>query len=733
MNKNLFPITFKLFGMIFSNKATSFYIKIMFKVLMKYLKHHGTIATVKLFKQIRLHVTRYLCGSPLKINSMMIGIDKDGWPKIISQMKVLADGNRQDKQLLLSLLFLSRTFIETNKDKLVPDYSSITDPRKTKKEYIIPSGYIKDWVLNNHLGINKIDFKDTDHFLSVKSSPTGPSTLTALWGIWNHSYDSLQSIFNITSESGIQNLQSMLNFSFNKNMEGEKKKNWSKNYLGNLSLIFDPECKVRIVAMLDYTTQLYLKPIHKALFVNLKKLNQDRTFTQDPFNKWLDNDESFWSIDLTSATDRFPISLQRRMISYMYGDHKFGSSWEYLLTNRVYARKGLPPVKYTVGQPMGAYSSWPAFTLSHHLVVSWSAHLCGLSNFKEYIILGDDIVIKNNIVAKKYMYVMSKLGVDLSPTKTHVSVNTYEFAKRWINNGLEISPLPMNGIVNNITNPYIVLMNLYDFFKIKRNSYTYSGGLLNLLEGLYRDTKLIKSNGKTYYLNLNKFKNLDSYLFALNDVFGYITYDQIRSYFVSKNHDLIIPGPAIIRNFMSHVASSGLSNLTMSSVTKSNGLVSRLTNSIGALKIDDPNDLVELPLFKGIYSYIQSLKDSVQKWNREEITLVQASRDLVQLDIDPIIRGTNRKTIELRTICKIYLEGLKNISSIDEIMYGTSSETVEDLKLQLPAGSNFVSSSALSLGVEKNIIFIENELKILATKKWQPPQTLQSIEDAYAA
>jgi hypothetical protein len=79
---------------------------------------------------------------------------------------------------------------------------------------------------------------------------------------------------------------------------------------------------------------------------------------------------------------------------------------------------------------MGSYSSWIAFTLSHHLVVHYSAHLCGLSNFNQYIILGDDIVIKHDAVAKKYIEIIGKLGVELSLAKTHMSFDTYEFAKR---------------------------------------------------------------------------------------------------------------------------------------------------------------------------------------------------------------------------------------------------------------------------------------------------------------
>jgi hypothetical protein len=46
------------------------------------------------------------------------------------------------------------------------------------------------------------------------------------------------------------------------------------------------------------------------------------------------------------------------------------------------------------------------------------------------MILGDDIVIKNDKVAKKYIEVIKGLGVELSLQKTHVSSNTYEFAKR---------------------------------------------------------------------------------------------------------------------------------------------------------------------------------------------------------------------------------------------------------------------------------------------------------------
>jgi hypothetical protein len=63
-------------------------------------------------------------------------------------------------------------------------------------------------------------------------------------------------------------------------------------------------------------------------------------------------------------------------------------------------------------------------------VVNYAAFSCGITNFNDYIILGDDIVIKNNKVAEKYKAIMTRLGVDISLPKTHVSKDTYEFAKR---------------------------------------------------------------------------------------------------------------------------------------------------------------------------------------------------------------------------------------------------------------------------------------------------------------
>jgi len=47
-----------------------------------------------------------------------------------------------------------------------------------------------------------------------------------------------------------------------------------------------------------------------------------------------------------------------------------------------------------------------------------------------YVVLGDDIVIADQHIAKHYVEIMAELDIPISKAKTHVSENSYEFAKR---------------------------------------------------------------------------------------------------------------------------------------------------------------------------------------------------------------------------------------------------------------------------------------------------------------
>jgi hypothetical protein len=82
-NKNLLKLSFKVVSALFSlllnlSKKDLKLIRNYFYLLNKDINNHGIIHTVKLYKQTRLHITRYLCGDPLRRNQLGIGIDKEG-------------------------------------------------------------------------------------------------------------------------------------------------------------------------------------------------------------------------------------------------------------------------------------------------------------------------------------------------------------------------------------------------------------------------------------------------------------------------------------------------------------------------------------------------------------------------------------------------------------------------------------------------------------------------------
>lgn len=107
---------------------------------------------------------------------------------------------------------------------------------------------------------------------------------------------------------------------------------------------------------------------------------------------------------------------------------------------------------------MGAYTSWAMFSLCHHLVV----RACGYYvyqhfNFDKYFLLGDDIVIADRKVASTYQRVISKvLGVQINLSKSIVSADSLEFAKRLLVEGVDCSPIPWTQLLR-VNNPLTVL------------------------------------------------------------------------------------------------------------------------------------------------------------------------------------------------------------------------------------------------------------------------------------
>lgn len=219
--------------------------------------------------------------------------------------------------------------------------------------------------------------------------------------------------------------------------------------LGKLGTKQEPAGKIRVFAMVDAWTQWTLNPLHKLIFTILRGIPMDGTFDQMRPLKYVKPISGLWSLDLSAATDRLPLSIQKELIAHLL-NHEFAGHWARLLTYRDYVLRVSDNftmfIRYAVGQPMGALSSWASLAFTHHFLVQCAAWRAGRpfgSLYTNYAVLGDDVVIGDRDVAIQYLQIMKSLGVGVNTSKSLLSHlgTTMEFAKKTIVNGVDCSPI----------------------------------------------------------------------------------------------------------------------------------------------------------------------------------------------------------------------------------------------------------------------------------------------------
>jgi len=212
-------------------------------------------------------------------------------------------------------------------------------------------------------------------------------------------------------------------------------------YSGKIVVIQEAGAKARVVATPSSASQVTLYPLHRMLDEMLRILPTDCTHDQEAGAKWafnhLANGQDLHSVDLSGATDNFPISLQTGLLEGL------GLNDEALLLTQL--AKGIwildsdlvtdllvgatqIATTYTKGQPQGLYSSFPLFALTHNLLLIDLCSKLGLKPVESFRILGDDIVIANDELNKSYRDHLSLFGVPISEQKSISSNSLGEFA-----------------------------------------------------------------------------------------------------------------------------------------------------------------------------------------------------------------------------------------------------------------------------------------------------------------
>jgi len=208
----------------------------------------------------------------------------------------------------------------------------------------------------------------------------------------------------------------------------------------------------------------------------------------------------------------------------------------------------------------------------------------------------------------------------------------------------EFSPLPITGIINNVMNPFIVFMILFDYFFIKGNVYIASGTLLSIVCRFYKYAELKALSKSKRFVSLPKrgysstFSLLYPFNFTLRQIFNINTLDDQRSFLgkYTKNSEYSVPtSSVIIQEEISRVYKGALLGMVYNSIRKTNRLFDKIMNL--ALKLNFTIDtFVQLPIFNAIYNHIANLVNISKGFSKDQLTLNEAVRTLLLLDIDAI-------------------------------------------------------------------------------------------------
>jgi len=414
------------------------------------LRTRGKKEAIAYCKGARSSILSWLAASDIS-NNRIASPKAHGVPKVLRFLGREVKGPQHYPiiRLVMSALYASREL------KLQPVLSAktITSPPITEYPTEVERYLTDFWselcVNRRHLGkVPKRVYWKRFH-LTTKTGPNGQAMWSALADLYALPQDLVACIGRLGGKrlaSRMELLRSLGVDNFlHRFFTGTKSGKFRK-----ISAISSQEGKTREVAILDYWSQTCLKGLHQYLFSILRRIPQDCTFNQGSFVSKLPFDEkrgqSFWSIDLTAATDRFPMKLIRKLISVRFGD-EYANDWHTVMVGYPFWTHSHGEIRYATGNPMGAYSSWNSFALAHHYVV-YSCCRALDRDWKEaqYVILGDDVVIYDDEIAKKYMETLALLGVEFSSSKTHTSPFMYEFAKRIVHSGVELTPFPISAL-----------------------------------------------------------------------------------------------------------------------------------------------------------------------------------------------------------------------------------------------------------------------------------------------
>nr|UPW42144.1 MAG: putative RNA dependent RNA polymerase [Inner Mongolia sediment mitovirus 3] len=424
----------------------------------RYYTNRGVSEFLNQIKRIRTAYLGYLSGNPCKVEG--VRCTSDGIPVALGDLIPIIRGSETPGNFLPFLNTILWCTRALNIGKL-PNFSTISEPASVQVPTEIGKDSVAFWRAIGTWPIGRLPraLAWKKYRMSTKAGPNGPALMSSLQDLYALPQSAVEAICvlggkkfrHFVSVLKTDSVQTYLTKIFSIPEGGRYRK---------ITYFPDKEDKVRVIAILDYFSQESLRPLHSWLYKVLRKIPQDCTFNQGSFRDKLKDCDWYYSIDLTAATDRFPISVISNVLKGAL-PHSYVDAWQHVMVGYPFWVQDLKKeISYGVGNPMGAYSSWAAFAVTNHYIV-WLA--CKDTNVEwsklPYCLLGDDIVIGHKEVGERYIEILGTLGVEVSGVKTHKSQYFYEFAKRLIYKNQEITPFPVSAMKES-QKAYHLLTNL---------------------------------------------------------------------------------------------------------------------------------------------------------------------------------------------------------------------------------------------------------------------------------
>lgn len=388
--------------------------------------------------------------------------DSNGIPKTLWPLRPLIKGDRQTRRLSLTI---ARSYEQIT---LPIDYhpKSIDAAPAYAEDYEETTKDFKQWLrlfVNKYpwyLGLlHKRDSYEPEVFTTLSKGPNGPAVSCShldAKAVVNDSvlYPNIKKFNDALGQSWITKwMENMA-----ETVTGENK--W---ITGRLGFAAEPAGKTRVFAIADYWSQTSLKVIQVSLYNTLKAISTDCTANQDKGFKSLLKEtaqKDTYCFDLENASDRIPAFMQAYRLELLHS-RQLGEAWLSIMTDRTFYVKATKQfLRWRVGQPLGLLSSFPSFALWHHDIVQFAHSRCRIRKglnpikfFKDYRLLGDDIVIFNKEVADEYQFLITKVyGISINKSKSVIGVQKnaqIEFTKRLALRGKEMSSIKRNILTKN--------------------------------------------------------------------------------------------------------------------------------------------------------------------------------------------------------------------------------------------------------------------------------------------